>query len=204
MAVSSELVCGACGAPVESGHEYCLECGGRLVRPRRPPGAAAWAIPSLALLVVAAGSAAAAIGATHGGGSRPRAIVALSPLRPLPAAGPPTRAAEPGQKPAIRNGGKHGATAAQIIAWPARNGFTIVLSSLPVSRGIAPATARARQALKAGLPQVGVLVSSSYASLHPGYYVVFSGIYNSIEEARGNLVRVRARFPGASSSQVAR
>ena len=34
-----------------------------------------------------------------------------------------------------------------------------------------------------GLPDVGVLVSSEYSSLHPGYYVVFSGIYATQSEA---------------------
>jgi hypothetical protein len=59
-----------------------------------------------------------------------------------------------------------------------------VLASLPTSAGRKAATAKARQALDAGLPQVGVLDSSQYASLHPGYYVVFSGTYDSLSAAQ--------------------
>ena len=39
--------------------------------------------------------------------------------------------------------------------------------------------ARARQAKQKGLKDVGVLISSQYSSLHPGYYVVFAGIYGT-------------------------
>ena len=47
-------------------------------------------------------------------------------------------------------------------------------------RGRAAAVARARaRRRRRGLPRVGVLVSSQYSSLHPGYYVVFSGIYST-------------------------
>jgi hypothetical protein len=47
------------------------------------------------------------------------------------------------------------------------------------------AVARAREASRAGLSQVGVLDSGEYSSLHPGYYVVFSGVYSSQSEAEG-------------------
>jgi hypothetical protein len=59
----------------------------------------------------------------------------------------------------------------------------LVLSSIPMSGGRDRAVAKARRALAAGLPQVGVLDSSRYSSLHPGYYVVFSGIYATLREA---------------------
>jgi hypothetical protein len=59
-----------------------------------------------------------------------------------------------------------------------------VLASLPTSAGRPAATAKARQALAAGLRQVGVLDSSRYASLHPGYFVVFSGTYDSLSDAQ--------------------
>ena len=43
--------------------------------------------------------------------------------------------------------------------------------------------AEARKALASGLEQVGVLDSDRFSSLHPGYYVVFSGVYGSFSEA---------------------
>jgi hypothetical protein len=71
-----------------------------------------------------------------------------------------------------------------LTAWPAgQSGYTVVLESLPSSSGRSLAVARARAASRAGLPQVGVLDSSLYSSLHPGYYVVFSGIYTSRGQA---------------------
>jgi hypothetical protein len=51
---------------------------------------------------------------------------------------------------------------------------------------------------------VGILVSTSYAGLRPGYYVVFTGVYDSIEEAQGKLAAASARFPGAYAKQIAR
>ena len=53
------------------------------------------------------------------------------------------------------------------------------------------AVARADQAAPAGSRQVGILDSSQYASLHPGYWVVFAGIYGSEAEATSELQRAR-------------
>ena len=56
-----------------------------------------------------------------------------------------------------------------------------------------------------GLPQVGVLDSSAYASLHPGYYVVFSGVYGipATRTRRSTTVRAAAS-PAPTSSASAR
>ncbi len=73
----------------------------------------------------------------------------------------------------------------RLIEWPrGRSGWALVLASVPTSGGRDPAVARARDALEADLPQVGVLDSSRFSSLHPGYYVVFSGVYGSLSEAQ--------------------
>lgn len=186
-------VCRTCGAPAEHGQEYCLECGNRILPPRRAPAVAAWVVPSLATLAVAVGGAAAAIAATHGGRAHGSpAVVALSPLPPAPP--PPARAPGPSRaKPSQ-----------QLIPWPAGNGYTIVLATLPLSVGAHAARARALAALHAGLRQVGVLVSSSYPSLQPGYYVVFSGVYASLEEAQSDLDTAKSSFPGAYARPIAR
>jgi hypothetical protein len=52
--------------------------------------------------------------------------------------------------------------------------------------------ARAKTARRKGLSQVGVLDSSRYASLHPGYWIVFSGVYSSEAEATSALEDARA------------
>jgi hypothetical protein len=49
-----------------------------------------------------------------------------------------------------------------------------------------------------------VLVSDRFASLHPGYYVVFSGVYDSLEEAQTAVGRVVSRFPNAYAREIAR
>jgi hypothetical protein len=93
-----------------------------------------------------------------------------------------------------------------LAAWPAdKSGWTDVLESLPVAAGRAAAVARARQAKGHGLKDVGVLVSSQYSSLHPGYFVVFSGIYATQTEASAGLAAAHAKgFPDAYQTRVTR
>jgi hypothetical protein len=90
--------------------------------------------------------------------------------------------------------------------WPAGTaGYTNVLQSIPLASGRAVALAGLHAAARAGLPRPGVLVSSRYATLHPGYYVVFSGVYRTSAAAAAALGTVRARgFPGAYQVRVAR
>jgi hypothetical protein len=90
--------------------------------------------------------------------------------------------------------------------WPAdKSGYTLVLESLPAPGGRAAAVARARRAKAKGLQSVGVLVSSRYSSLHPGYFVVFSGIYASPAAAAAAVSSAHARgFPDAYQTRVTR
>jgi len=108
------------------------------------------------------------------------------PPAPKPPPPPPSRARTP-------------------IEWPAgRNGFTVVLASVPQSSRAA-ATARAKEAIRAGLDQVGVLNSSRYSSLHPGYLVVFSGVHRSLGEAQAASSRARNRgYADAYAAEVAK
>ena len=79
-----------------------------------------------------------------------------------------------------------------------------MLATIPTSRGVAVAKRRALAALAAGLRQVGVLLSSSYPGLHPGYFVVFTGVYSTLEEAESALPNARPTFPGAFARLVTR
>lgn len=88
-------------------------------------------------------------------------------------------------------------------AWPAgRDGWTIVLVSLPEGGGRAAAEAQARRARAAGLPGAGVLRSSNFASLNPGYYVVFAGVFDSLDAAMRALPDARAAFSAAYTRRV--
>ena len=79
--------------------------------------------------------------------------------------------------------------AAALATWPVgKRGWTIVLDSVPTANGRAPAVAEARQALHVGMKQVGVLDSGQFSSLHPGYFVVFAGIYDNEAEAQSHVI----------------
>lgn len=92
-----------------------------------------------------------------------------------------------------------------IMAWPSgTDGWTVILRSTPVSEGRGPAESAAQQAINAGLRQVGILNSSDYDSLNPGYYVTFTGVYTTKEQAEGALPNARSKgFPTAYVRRVA-
>jgi hypothetical protein len=204
----AEPACPRCGAPHEPGQEYCLECGYRLqaaggvlgrlsgawqARFGWYPGDWFWRV-LLGLVIAIAGATAAivltdagaqnnTIVATEGGGpphtpttSAQTATVTLPSVSTAPGP-PPTPSTPPPSRTTAPPPGS-------LTAWPAgQSGFTVVLESIPTSAGRSLAFARARAASRAGLPQVGVIDSGRYSSLHPGYYVVFSGIYSSSGQA---------------------
>jgi hypothetical protein len=71
--------------------------------------------------------------------------------------------------------------------------------------GPTAAYSTAARAGRQGLPEVGVLDSGRFASLHPGYYVVFTGVYSTAAEADAALRSVRAAgFSSAYTRQISR
>ncbi|MGH2885149.1 MAG: hypothetical protein ACRDPA_20995, partial [Solirubrobacteraceae bacterium] len=220
MPASAEL-CPACRAPMQPDQRYCLECGlalplvsGRLAGLRRRwiarvgwyPGDWVWA--SLLTLVIAIAGAAAAIALSHDNGNHGTSFIApittatppitTTPITTAPTTTAPTTSTTTAKAPAQPVNGR--------FSWPAtENGWTIVLVSYPKTTGHDSAVQTAARAAKAGLTQVGVLDSSLYASLQPGYYVVFTGIYGSKSEADAAVTTARqAGFGGAYSRQIAR
>lgn len=210
--------CVTCGTPAEQGQEYCLHCGARIVPARRfsavgrawerrfgrYPGDWIWA--SLLLLLVAAGSATAGVVASRdtGTGGSSETIVATSPVVTAP---PVTVAPKPQPKTQTTPAPTPPAATSRsaLTEWPARNGYTVVLASIP-ARGTGPddANAKAKAALAVGLHDVGVLVSANFASLHPGYYVVFAGIYSSLQDAQTAAGQASSKFPNAYARPIAR
>jgi septal ring-binding cell division protein DamX len=224
MSERGDLSCPRCGASVQPGQEYCLECGGRLGRPQtgtaarastaaasRYGRAGAWLVPALLGLLVALVGTGAAI-AISGEGEGTEAIstatggsltvtdptptlTAPEPTTPAPTTAPPTTPATTAPPPPPVN--------PAAIAWPReRRGWTIVLLSLPQANGREAANEQAARARQRGLRRVGVLDSSRYASLHPGYYVVFQGVYASEAEASSALQRARGVFPNAYQREI--
>jgi hypothetical protein len=197
-ALLSETTCPRCGVIRTPAQAYCLECGLRLpvaddgvASLRRGwlrtigwyPGDFVWM--ALAGLLVAAGGAAAAIAFHH----RRAAEAAPTYVARAPAAATATT-------PSAPNG--H-------TVWPeGRNGWTVVLLSSPATKGAKLPARVAKTAARQGLPEVGVLDSSAFGSLHPGYLVVFSGVYAAPGDASTALETVRTRgYGGAYVLRVA-
>lgn len=220
--------CPRCDAERAPGQEYCVECGlrlptltGAIPALRRGwlrrlgwyPGDWIW-VSALTLVVAIAG---AAVAIALGDSSSPNAVTtavappppsvatttAPLPTAPEPTVSSPTTTTQTSSTPATTT------TAAPPngrTAWPAgRNGWTIVLFSYPVTGGTAAPDATAARAAHEGLPEVGVLDSNQFSSLHPGYYVVFSGIYSSAGEAETALRTAHATgFASAYTRQITR
>jgi hypothetical protein len=95
-------------------------------------------------------------------------------------------------------------TTGTTTTWPAgKDGFTVVLKSVPTSEGRGPADSAAERARSNGLPQVGVLNSTDYSSMNPGYYVTFTGIYDTESQAEAALPNARSKgFPTAYVREV--
>lgn len=210
-------LCPRCREPFDAEQEYCLECGLRLpwesvvftkltartaARTRFLPRD--WIWPAALALVVAVFGAAAAIALVRSDSSGPDVFaIATGGVRTIPTA-VTTVPATPTGRTTTKPKPAKAAAKAGLIRWPrATNAWTIVLVSLPQTGGGAPARSKADEALKRGLRQVGVIDSSRFASLHPGYYVVFSGVYASEEEATGQLQRAKTVFPLAYTRQIA-
>lgn len=220
-----EGVCPRCATPYEAHQGYCLECGLRLdgdaARPAQETAPAAqspgpnrtWIWAALGGLVVAAAGAAVAIAVSDNGGAstltvttsvapvttvappatdtgaqppQPTTTVVVTTVATVPTVPEDTATTTTGKKP-------------RLIVWPGKTAYTVVLTSLPSSPGgHAAALARANQALAKGLPRVGVLDSGDFPSLNPGYYVVFSGVYETLLQAETGARN--ARFQGFGSA----
>jgi hypothetical protein len=230
--VSSPLddACPRCGTAREPGQDYCLECGlrlpptsGRLARFRRAwvrrvgwyPGDWFWTT-LLAFLVAAAGAAVAIVVTrpASGGNNTGTVFVMTSPSVPLapPATTAPTPTVDtstlptPPEPPGVTTTAAPKPPPNGKTPWPkGQSGWTVVLVSLPATKtGRDRAQAQAQRAVANGLPEVGVLTSSRYSSLHPGYFVVFAGVYDARAEAQSSLNAARqAGFSGAYVRQIA-
>jgi hypothetical protein len=179
-------ICPRCREPLATGQEYCLECGARVTDGTMrlgSPWQSNWSLRAAATAIIALVGAAAAIAATGSDGGGNDIVTAIGGFATAPAT---TTDASPVGPSAVTE-------------WPAgEDGWTITLASLPQTGGRPAALARARAARGKGLPQVGILDSSRYASLHPGYWVVFTGVYASEAEATSALESAR-RFARAAT-----
>jgi hypothetical protein len=216
--------CPRCGAPHDPYQEYCLECGQRLPSPyysvRRRE---IWSAESpfglvaalIALLLVALAGAAAAIALSDD--EDPARVVTTTQAAGLPTV--PTQTTVPGLPTETIAPTTTGVTIptltneppappppieGSLTTWPAgKNGYTIVVKSVPLSQGRDAAEDEARRALREGVTQAGVLESSDFTSLRPGFYVAFAGVYDTLDAATTALPGVRAKnFPLAYVREI--
>jgi hypothetical protein len=226
---AADRTCPRCGAVREPDQRYCLDCGlvlpevtGRLPSLRRRwirrlgwyPGDWIW-VSLLTLVVATAGAVSAIVLTRHVNDAgatfyRPSTAVTVTEPTAVPTVTTPTSidtstlptAPEPGTTtPVTPPGPKNGR-----FTWPRnQNGWTVVLVSYPKVTGRPSALQTADKAAHSGLHQVGVLDSSLYASLQPGYYVVFTGVYPAKADADAAVATARqAGFGTAYSRQIAR
>jgi hypothetical protein len=223
-------LCPRCGAPYDPYQEYCLECGIRLPAPygtRRQEiwasGSPLWlwaALAALLLVALVAGAIVAVAATREDEEGRPNTSIPVVSTAPTGTSTvgivtqPPTVTINPptttfgttSTLPTTTTGTTTvGTTTGGTVTWPAnKNGFTVVLKSVPTSEGRSQADSAAQRARNNGLTQVGVLNSSNYRSLNPGYWVTFTGIHDTEQQAVSALPNARSRgFPGAYVRRVA-
>jgi hypothetical protein len=223
--------CPNCGAPHDVYQEYCLECGRRLPGAyvgdryaeiwRRDSPIWLWAALAALLLVALVSGAVVALAATDDGKDS-------APATSIPVPTTPSTTDTVGvvtQPPTITINPPTTSTTATTtfstttfgtttfgtttttggnVTWPTnRDGFTVVLKSVPTSNGRSGAETAADKARTNGLTQVGILNSSDFSSLNPGYYVTFTGLYDTQSQANAALPNARSKgFPTAYVREV--
>jgi hypothetical protein len=222
--------CPNCGAPHDVYQEYCLECGRRLPGAyvggryaevwRRDSPIWLWAALAALLLVALVSGAVVALAATDDGKSSEPAtsipVVSTAPSTtstvgvvttpPTITINPPTTTLGTTTFSTTTFGTTTfgTTTSGSNVTWPmSKDGFTVVLKSVPTSNGRSQAEAAADKARTNGLSQVGILNSSDFSSLNPGYYVTFTGIYDTQSQANAALPNARSKgFPTAYVREV--
>ncbi len=212
--------CPRCGAPMRPDQDWCLNCGTAVTT--EVAGAPGWRTPVAivaAVLLLAAGAlvfaflqisddaereaqapAPTAAPATPPAATTPTATPtpeASASAVPTPPTTPVPGAATPGASPTP--GATKAPAAGTAGAWPeGEDAWTVVLFS---STRRAEADAKAKGYADQG-KSVGVLKSDDYASLRPGYFVVFSGQYETQKEAQSAAEGFGADAPGAYARKV--
>ena len=181
--------CPRCGGSLAAGQEFCLECGLKIPGASRLGRGAATprqvVVPLLVAAVVAIAGAAAAIALTRDTATATTIVTATGGSKTVPTS---TVGSE-----------------STLAEWPTgTTGWTNVLVSVPKVEGRDAAVARAERARQRGLRRVGVLDSSRFASLHPGYWVVFAGVYPTEPEATSRLREARGVQRGAHTQRISR
>jgi hypothetical protein len=214
--------CPACLSPVRSDQRYCLECGERLLVDEIPPppdGGSAFsnrsttllAIVAVVLIVIGVGLAWVALREPSAGeDTTDTAITAPTDTVMTDTGFTDTTFTDTGMTDTgftdttITDTGMTD-TGSSAGGWPAgQTGWAVILASKSQSTfQESDAQLVADEAATAGVPMTGVLDSSLFPSLNPGYWAVFSGPYATREEAEAAAQTVQSQgYPDAYAREV--
>jgi eukaryotic-like serine/threonine-protein kinase len=213
-AAAEPPACPNCGAPADDGQLMCLECGSRLALDyRRAPS---WRLPAaivgIVVLLAGIGVAIALASVTNDAAK----TTAAAPTQAAPAPGapadtPPTASQAtpapaptastptPTPTPAPADTTAPGATTttpppaatAAASGWPpGKSAFTVILASMPTK---AAADQKLQAAKAAGITSAAILHSDDFPTLRAGYWVVFDGQYDTIDQANTQATADRGK-----------
>lgn len=205
--------CPTCGVPLAPDQRYCLNCGRRLLPARSAPPepstrrvvetevvvdehvAPRGFVPPWMPIMAAAGAALAVL--VLGLGLAVGYL--LSDGETVPVAAAPA--------PVIVQGGGGTATPAAAAAvaneWPeGKDGWTVQLQTLPKTTDAAAVQTAKTTATTRGATEVGVLDASLYETLGNQEYVIYSGVYDTEDDANTALEPLSTSSPGATVVEV--
>jgi SPOR domain len=101
-----------------------------------------------------------------------------------------------------QDGGDQVAATGSSTPAPPGDFYTVILASISSEQGRSVADQRAAAYRDAGVAGVGVLDSSTYASLTKGYWVVYSGVFPSEQDALDHRDEIRQTHPDLGNCYV--
>ncbi|HEX6712619.1 MAG TPA: zinc ribbon domain-containing protein [Thermoleophilaceae bacterium] len=200
--------CPNCGAPADRGQLMCLECGSRLALGyQRPPS---WRLPAAVVgivLLIAGIGVALALAAVTDNATKTTAAAPTQPAAqnapadtpptasqpaPAPATSTPTTTPAPSADTATGTTSTPTATpAAAPSGWPpGKSAFTVIVASMPTQ---ADAEKKLEAAKAAGITGAAILHSDDFPTLNPGYWVVFDGQYDAVDQAQSQAAVDRGK-----------
>jgi hypothetical protein len=207
--------CEVCGAPLDDGQRYCVNCATRRREAGNPTGRYFASAARRTRRAASPGS----IQAAAPSGGRAAAVLFLL-LLPIAVAigvlvGQGGGNNDDQLLAALKNVGTGAAAATSTTATPPTltsdftldKGFTVKLSALPADADQAAADAAKSDAKSKGAPDVGIITAADF-TLTPadpsGGPIVYSGQFKTKAEAEAALKKLKAKFPKAEVVAVKR